>query len=85
MTRRSLRAAAWVPAMGVALALAAAGCAHTGGSGGVTGTTDKVPAPDSITVALWHFDEGAGTKLSDALGASDATVGGTGFTWITEP
>jgi hypothetical protein len=49
-----------------AMALLATGCAHTGGSGGVTGTGDKVPIADSITVALWHFDEGAGTQLFDS-------------------
>jgi hypothetical protein len=49
-----------------ALAFLVAGCAHTGGSDGVTGTAGKVPVPDSITVALWHFDEGAGTQLFDS-------------------
>ncbi|MFI5372819.1 MAG: LamG domain-containing protein [Candidatus Eisenbacteria bacterium] len=57
------------PAMAalVALALALTGCAHTGGtSGGDVGSADKTPVPDSITVALWHFDEGAGTTLFDS-------------------
>lgn len=64
----SIAARVWATARagGVALVLLVTGCAHTGGSGGVTGTADKVPAPDSITVALWHFDEGAGTRLFDS-------------------
>ena len=44
--------------------LALASCAHTGGPG-MAGLT-QAPQPDSSTVALWHMDERAGTRVADA-------------------
>ena len=51
-----------------ALALAACGCAHGGGTAGTAGgmTGVRTPASDSITVALWHLDEGSGAQLFDS-------------------
>lgn len=50
----------------LAALLGSAGCAHRGGaSAGHRGATQP-PAPDSITVALWHMDETAGTTIADA-------------------
>lgn len=54
MTRRLLLLAA----------AACLGCAHAGAprpQGGIS-----APAADSVTVALWHFDEAGGTRASDA-------------------
>ncbi len=52
----------------VVLAAALAGCAHGGGTGGAADGSagGKAPQPDSITSALWHLDEGSGTRLFDS-------------------
>ena len=60
--------------LALAVALAGAmvmGCAHGGGPGGSAdtsagGTSGLTPQPDSITVALWHLDEGSGTQYFDS-------------------
>jgi len=45
-------------------ALALAACAHNGPTP-MSGATSP-PVPDSATVALWHMDERAGTRVADA-------------------
>jgi hypothetical protein len=61
----------WRTGAGAALALAwlgaTSGCAHVGGAGAAGGRrATPAPAPDSITVALWHLDESTGTRLFDS-------------------
>jgi len=53
------------------------GCAHGGGSAGMATTSDKAPSPDSITVALWHLDEGSGAQLFDSGPFRLAAASGT--------
>ncbi len=55
-------------ACALAGALALAGCAGTsGGTKARHASTDAAaPAPDSVTVALWHLDENGGTAAEDA-------------------
>lgn len=48
-----------------ALALLLAGCA-TGGGSGAARTTVTPPPVDSATVALWRFEEPAGTRVLDS-------------------
>ncbi len=48
------------------------------------GSADFVPAgrfeADANTIALWHFDEGAGTTVSDVAGTHPGII--TGATWV---
>jgi Concanavalin A-like lectin/glucanases superfamily len=67
---RAARAGVVAAALAAALAGAlAGGCAHgpagarpAGGSAGAR----RAPATDSITTALWHFDETVGTRAADS-------------------
>lgn len=58
-----------LPALGLALLLAA-GCASGGGAKGAGGTKTQAslapPPADSATVLLWHLDESTGYRLTDA-------------------
>jgi hypothetical protein len=47
------------------LAAAVAGCAH-GTRVTATASSHAAPAADSVTIALWHMDETAGTRVGDA-------------------
>lgn len=53
---------------------------------GASYTTARHQTVQASTVGLWHLDSGQGTTLRDSSGNGfDATVGGTGFTWVAEP
>jgi hypothetical protein len=47
----------WVAMIGLG------GCAHAPAS---SGAGNGAPRPDSVTVALWHMDEAAGTRITDS-------------------
>lgn len=59
-TRTRARAAAVLAAL-----VLACGCAHRGGPGS-NGPASQAPAPDSITVGLWRFNETAGARTADS-------------------
>ncbi len=53
---------------------------------GTSYTPARHPTADANTIALWHFDEGAGTTAADASGNNNnAGLVGSGFTWVAEP
>jgi len=59
--KRLSRGATWLALL---VYLACGACAHTGGAGDMSGAA--APAVDSVTTALWRFDETAGTRVADA-------------------
>jgi hypothetical protein len=44
----------------------AAGCAHHGGASASREEGTQAPEPDSVTIALWRFNETAGARNADA-------------------
>lgn len=49
-----------------AIAVACASCGHPGAAQRLGRSDGAAIAPDSITLALWHFDEAGGTRVLDA-------------------